>query len=110
MIANIISNKKLSPIVTKLFIRWRKLNIFSVFIPQSYFQVRKDVRINYTDFFIIKIPNQWELQQITYNHSSYIDFKDFMNLYKKCTEEWFSFLVIDTTLASNNPYVLDVIF
>ena len=54
-------------------------------------------------YFIVKIQNKQELQQITFNHSSHINFKDFMNLYKKCTEKPFSFLDIDATLASNNP-------
>ena len=51
----------------------------------------------------MKIPNKQELQQIAFNHSSDIDFKDFMNLYKKCTEKPNSFLVTDATLASDNP-------
>ena len=51
----------------------------------------------------MKIPNKQELQQIAFNHSSDIDFKDFMNLYKKCTEKPYSFLVTDATLASDNP-------
>ena len=46
----------------------------------------------------------WELQQITINHWSDIDFKDFMNLYKKCTAKPHSSLVIDTTFASDNPW------
>ena len=50
----------------------------------------------------MKIPNKRELQQTTFNHSSDNDFQDFKNLYKKCTEKPYSFLVIDTTLASNN--------
>ena len=41
----------------------------------------KDVRINSTHFFIIKIPNKRELQQIVLNHSSDIDFKDFMKIF-----------------------------
>ena len=49
------------------------------------------------------MKNKWELQQIAFNHSSNIDSKDFMNLYKKCTEKPHSFLVIDVTLASDNP-------
>ena len=64
-----INNKKLNSIVTELFIRGRKLNIFLVFIAQSYFMVPKDVRLNSTKFFIIKIPNKRELQQIALNHS-----------------------------------------
>ena len=103
MIADLINNKKLNSIVTELFIRGRKLNISLVFISQSYFKVPKDVRPNTTHFFIMKIPNRIELQQIAISHSSDIDFKDFINIYKKCTDKPYSFLVIDTTLPSNNP-------
>ena len=100
MIADMINNNKLNPIVTELFIRGRKLNISIVFITQSYFKMPKDVRLN---FFIMRIPNKRELQQIALNHSSDIDFKDFMNIYKKCTTEPYSFLVNDTTLPSDDP-------
>ena len=55
MIADMIHNKKLSSIVTKLLIRGRKLNIYLVFITQSYFKVLKDVKLNTTHFFITKI-------------------------------------------------------
>ena len=61
MIADMFNNKKLSPIVTELFIRGRKLNISIVFITQSYFKVPKDVRLTSTHFFIMKIPNKREL-------------------------------------------------
>ena len=44
-----------------------------------------------------------ELQQIAFKHSTDINFRDFMNLYKKSTAEPYSFLVIDDTLASDNP-------
>ena len=98
-----ISNKKLNSVVTELFIRGRKINISLVFITQSYFKVPKDVRLNTTHFFIIKIPNKRELRQIAINHSSDIDFKDFVKIYKKCTDDPYSFLVNDTTLSSDNP-------
>ena len=58
IIADMINNKKLNLIVTELFIRGRKLNISLVFITQSYFEVPKDVRLNSTHFFIMKIPNK----------------------------------------------------
>ena len=51
-----IINKNLNPIITELFIRDRKLNISIVFVTQSYFKVPKDVRLNSTHFFIMKIP------------------------------------------------------
>ena len=103
MIVDMISNNKLNPIVTQLFIRGRKLNISIVFITQSYFKVPKDVRLNSTHFFIMKIPNKRELQQNALNYSSDIDFKHFMNIYNKSTKEPYSFLVNDTTLPSDNP-------
>ena len=62
MIADMIKNKKLNPIVIDLFARGRKLNISIVFITQSYFRVPKDVRVNTTHFFIMRIPNKRELQ------------------------------------------------
>ena len=105
-----INNKKLNPIVTDLFIRGRKLNISIVFITQSYSKVPKSVRLNSTHVFAMKIPNKRELQQIASNHSSDIDFKDFMKIHKKCTVRPYSFLVNDTTLLSNNPLRFRKIF
>ena len=102
MIADMTHNKKLNLIVTESFIRRRKLNISLVFITQSYSKVPKDVRLNSSHFFIAKIPNKNELQQIVINHLSDINTKDFANIYRKCTDEPYSFLVTDTMLASNN--------
>ena len=85
-----------------MFIRGRKLDISLVFIAQSYFKVLKDVRSNTTHFFISKIPNKKEIEQIE-NHSADINTKDFVNIYKKCTSEPSSILVNDTTLLPNNP-------
>ena len=76
MIADIECNKKLSPTVTELFLRGRKLNISLVFISQSYFKVPKIRRLNTTHCFIMRIPNKKELKQIGSN---------------------------DTTLSSDNP-------
>ena len=87
MIANMVNNKKLNPIVSELF-----------FITQSYFKVPKDVRLNSTRFFIMKIPNKTELQKIALNHSSDIEFKYFMKIFKKYIAEPYSYLVNDTTL------------
>ena len=80
IIVNVINNKKLNSIVTELFIR-----------------------LNATHFFITKISNKRELQQIALNHSSDISSKDFINFYKKCTVESYSLLVNDARLASDNP-------
>ena len=94
-------NKKLNSIVTELFIRSRKLNISLVFVTQSYFKAPKDVRLNTTHFVIAKISNKRELEQIAYSPD--ISDKDFINIYRKCTSEPYSFLVDDTALAPNNP-------
>ena len=91
MIADLHSNKKFNPIVTELFIRGGKLNFSLVFIIQSYFAVLDNIRLNSLHYFIMKIPNKQELQHIAFNHSWDIVFKDFMNLYKKCTMESYSF-------------------
>ena len=87
MIADIIHNKKLNSIVTELFIKGRKLNISLGFITQSYFKIPKDVRLNTAHFFIVKISNKRELQQIAINHSSDINSEDFANIYRKYTAE-----------------------
>ena len=102
MIADMINKNKLNSIITELFIRGRKLNISLIFITQSYVKVTKDVTLNTTHFFIMKIPNKSELQQVAQKLSSDISTKDFMKIYKKCTTEPYSFLVNDITLASDN--------
>ena len=89
MIADIINNRNLNPVVTELFVGGRKLNISFVFITQSYFKVPKHVRLNSAHFFIMKIPNKRELQQIALNHSSDIDFKDFIKIYKYVLQNHF---------------------
>ena len=83
MIADMINNKKLNPIVNELFIRDRKVNILNAFITQSDFKVPKEVLLKTTHFFVMNIPNKMELQQNSQKHSSVIDFKDFMKIDKK---------------------------
>ena len=102
MIVEMISNNKLNPIVTVLFTRGRKLNIDLAFFTQSYFAVSKNIRLNSTHYFLLKISNKRELQQIAFDHLSHIDFQDFINLFKKCNAKPYSFLGIDTTLPSDN--------
>ena len=52
----------------------------------------------------MKIPNKREVQKIAINHSSDINIKDFIEIYIKFTDKTYSFLVIDTTLPSNNSF------
>ena len=103
MIADMEFNKKLSPVFTELFLRGKKLDISFVFISQSYFKVPKTIILNATHYFIMKIPGKRELHQIASNHSSDIDFKDFMKLYIVYTEKPYLFIVNDATLLSDNP-------
>ena len=63
----------------------------------------KDVRLNSTHFFIMKIANKRELQEIALNHLSDIDFKDFIKFYTKSTAEPYSFIVNDATFPLNYP-------
>ena len=74
MITDMLNNKKRNPIVTELFISGRKLNISLVFTSQSCFSVTKNIRLSSRHYFIMKIPNKWELQQMTFNNSSNTDF------------------------------------
>ena len=99
MIADMLSNKEPNSVVTDLLIRGRKLNIFPVFITQSSYKVPKDVKLNTTHFFVMKIPKKHELQQIESNYSSDINFRVFINLYKKCVAKPYSFLVTDAAFA-----------
>ena len=91
MIADIMTNKEFKAIIKELFIRCRKLNILLVFITQSYFSVPKDVRLNSTQYLIMKISNKRELQNIAINHSADTDYQDFMKIYRECKKEPFNF-------------------
>ena len=103
MIADIMTNKKFQAIIKDMFIMCKKLNISLVFITQSYFSVPKVVRLNSTHYLIMKINNKRELQNIAINHSSDIDYTDFVKIYRECTKEPYSFLTIDTTLPASGP-------
>ena len=85
-------------LVTINNINW--ITYIILFNIQSYFAVPKNIRLNSTHYFILKIPEK--PQQISFNHSSDIDFEDVMSLYQKFTTKSYSFLVIDATLASDN--------
>ena len=82
-----------------MFIRCRKLSISLVCTTQS-FSVQKEVRLNSTDYLIMKIHNRREL--IAIDHSADTDYKDFLNIYRNCAKEPYSFLTIDTILVANN--------
>ena len=103
MITDIITNKKFQAIIKELFIRCRKLNISICFLTQSYFSAPKDVRLNCTHYLIFKVNNRRELQNIAFNHSPEVDYKYFLKIYRNCTKEPYSFLIINTTLPANDP-------
>ena len=92
-----MTNRRFEAIIKELFIRCRKLNISLVFITQSYFSVPKDIRLNSTHYLIMKINNRKELQNIAINHSTDIDYKDSMKIYRECAKKPFNFLTTDTT-------------
>ena len=82
MIVDMLSNKNLNPIVTELFVKGTKLSITLIFITQFSFSVLKIIKLNSTYNFIIKIPNKKELEQITFNQSSDISFKNYESIKK----------------------------
>ena len=103
MISHAMADKKAQQILKDLFIRCRKLNISFCFLTQSYFSVPKDVRLNCTHYILFKLNNKNELQNIAINHSTDIDYKDFIKIYRVCTKKPFNFLTIDTT--KNNKFI-----
>ena len=96
-----MANKKFQSIIKDLFIRCRKLNISLVFITQSSFSFPNT--LPNTHYLIMKIHSRRELRQIAIDHSTDIDYKDFLKIYRNCTKEPYSFLTIDTTLPADNP-------
>ena len=82
MIADMEADETLRPLVTKLFLREKKLDISLVFILQYYFRFPKTIRLNATHYFIIKIPNIRKPQLTAPNHSSNTEFKDSRKLFK----------------------------
>ena len=79
MTADIKSNKKLSSVVTELFLKGGKLNISVFFTSQCYLIAPKTIRLNSTHYFITKIHNKKELQQVSSNYFPEIDFNINMN-------------------------------
>ena len=81
----------------------QKNKYFTCIYHSVLFSVPKDVRLNSTHYFITKINNKRELQNIAINYSGDIDYKDFIKIYRECTKEPYIFLTIDTILPSTNP-------
>ena len=102
MTADMLSNKKLSPIITELFIKGRTLNISLVFITQSYFAVPKNIRINSTHYSLWKFLTNKNFSKLHLIIHQILILKT-MDLYKNYTAKSYSFLVIDATLTSDNP-------
>ena len=76
-----------------------------MFLPHNQY-----IRLNTTHFFIAKIPNKRELQEIAWNHSSDIKTEDFINMYRKCIVEPYSLFLNDITLASDNSLKFGKLF
>ena len=79
IITDMLRNEHLDPIVTELFIRGRKLNIYLVFITHFYSALPKNIKLSSASYFIMKIPKKQEIQQIAFNNLSDIGFEDFEN-------------------------------
>ena len=77
-----LSNKNHNPVVTELFARGRKINIYLVFIMRSRLALPKHIRLILTPYFIMILPNKQELQQIAFDYSLDIEFQDVKNLGK----------------------------
>ena len=95
MIVDIMKSEKFKAIVKELFIRCRKLIISIVFIMQSYFKTPEDARLNSTHYILMKIGNKKELKSIAEENSGHLDFKEFLKIYNCCTNEPYSFMIVD---------------
>ena len=106
MIADMINNKRLNPVVAELLIRGRKVNISVVFIMQSFFKVSKEVRLS---VFSYKIRNKRECQQKD-NSKSFIRHwfqRFYRNLKKYATNHILFWLMMQ---SSDNPLRFKRIF
>ena len=84
--------------------RGRKLSNSIAFITESFFRVPKDFRLSCIHFFFnIKVPKNWELQQIVFDRLSDIKSEDVTYIYKEYTAKPYPFLVIDITILADNP-------
>ena len=99
----LLDDKKFQSIIKELFIRYKKVNVSLVFITQSYTSVPKDVRLNSTQYLIMKISNRKELQNIAIIILADIDYKNFVRIYRECARKSYSFLTINTTLPASDP-------
>ena len=104
MISHVMSDKKAQQVLKELFIRCRKLDISLCFLTQSYFSVPKDVTLNCNHYINFKLNNKREIQNIDINHSSVIDYKDFVKIYKNSTKEPYNFFTINTTLPADKRF------
>ena len=107
MISHVMSDKKAQQVLKSLFIRCRKLNISISFLIQSYFRVPKDVRLNCSHYIIFKLSSKRELQNIAINHSTDSDYKDFIKIYRNCTEKPYHVLTIDTAQSVDEKLIID---
>ena len=99
MIADMLCYKNLNLRVTELYIWGRKVNISLVFITQSYFAAPKNIRLNSAHYFIMKIPNKWELQQIAFLPIHQVLTLKTLWVFIKMYCKTIFFLITDTTLA-----------
>ena len=96
MIAEIMKSEKFKAIVKELFIRCRKLNIYIVFITQSFFRTPENARLNSTHYILMKIGNKKELKSIAEENSGHLDFKDFLKICNYRTKKPYSFMLVYT--------------
>ena len=97
MVTDMLIDRKLEPIVTESTVRARKLNTYLVFITQLSFFLANNITLTFTLYFLMKIQNKRELNQIGFSHLSYIVFDNFTKIVMKCTNKLYSFSVNDIT-------------
>ena len=104
---DILSNKKLNPIVTESFLRGRKLNISFVFFMQSYFAVLKNIRLNSTQYFVMKIPNKKNFNKLHLIIHQILNFRTLWIVMKSVLQTYILFRLLILLLHQITLYILE---
>lgn len=91
----------------QLFIRGRKKNASTIYISQAYFKIPKLIRDNSSYFAIFKIANRREISAIAVNHSTQIDYDDFIRLYREIHKQPYHFMLIDNVSEYPQLHIRD---
>tara|TARA_X000000368_G_C22968672_1_gene684396 strand:- start:79 stop:846 length:768 start_codon:yes stop_codon:yes gene_type:complete len=83
-----------SPLIHQLFIRGRHSYISTIVSTQKYNGLAVVARINSCELYVFRLRSNKELETIIEETSALVDKQTLLKIYRKCTEEPYSFLYI----------------